>query len=76
MEEHIGEVSREASTGVHGNIIIIYKAWVPTWYESFDVIGKQIGECLESYNTKTEKVISVTIAVEEPTEIVCRYVGD
>lgn len=73
MEEHIGEISHEASPDVYGDIIITYKAWIPTWHESFDVIGKQIGECLESYNTSTEKVVSVTITAEEPTEIVCKY---
>ena len=73
--EHMGEISRENDITPNGDLRTTYKSSVPDWKESFDVIGKQIGECLESYNTDKEEVVSVTIVAGELTEIVCIYVG-
>ena len=72
--EHIGELHRENDITPNGDLRTTYKTSVPDWEETFDVIGKQIGECLESYHSDKEHIVSVTITAGEPTEIVCIHV--
>jgi len=74
--KNIGEILSESDITSDGELRTTYTSEFPNWNKSFDEIGKELGECLESYNTPTEKVVSITVVAGEPSKIVTIYVGD
>ncbi len=53
--KNIGEILSESDITSDGELRTTYTSEFPNWNKSFDEIGKELGECLESYNTPTEK---------------------